>query len=57
MSLQNIIYIKNYPETRISRTESVFCDIVGERNSEHEFVEFGWNLTIGQKEQESSRMG
>ena len=34
-----------------------FCDIVGERNSEHGFLELGWNLTMGQKEQELSRMG
>ena len=30
---------------------------VGERNSEHGFFELRWHLTIGQKEQESSRMG
>jgi len=30
---------------------------VGERNSEHGFFEFGWNLTTGQNGQESSKMG
>ena len=29
---------------------------VGERNSEHGFFELRWNLPIGQKEQEPSRM-
>ena len=47
MSLQNAVHDTNHPETRTSRIESVLCDIVGERNSEHGFVELGWNLTIG----------
>ena len=52
VSLQNAVYDTSHPETRTSRIESVLCAIVGERNSEHGFVELGWNLTIGQKEQE-----
>jgi hypothetical protein len=32
---------KNHPEIRTSRIESVLCDIVGERNSEHIFFQFG----------------
>ena len=35
---------------------SNLCFVV-ERNSEHGFFQLGWNLTIGQKEQERSRMG
>ena len=50
---KNAVRDKSHPETRTSRIESVLCDIVGERNSEHGFVELGWNLTIGQKEQET----
>ena len=57
VSLQNAVHDKSHPETRTSRIESVLCDIVGERNSEHGFVELAWNLTIGEKEQELSRMG
>jgi hypothetical protein len=57
VSLQNAVHDKSHPETRTSRIESVLCDIVGERNSEHGFFELRWNLTIGQKEQESSRIG
>ena len=57
VSLQNPVHDTSHPETRTSRIEPVLCDIVGERNSEHGFVELGWNLTIGQKEQEPSRMG
>ena len=49
VSLQNVAYDTSHPETRTSRIESVFCNIVGKRNSEHGFVEFGWNLIIGQK--------
>ena len=55
--LQNAVRDTSHPETRTSRIESVFCDIVGERNSEHGFFELRWNLTTGQKKQESSRMG
>ena len=55
--LQNAVRDTSHPETRTSRIEPVFCDIVGERNSEHGFVELGWNLTIRQKGQEPSRMG
>ena len=36
-----VCHYKMHPETRRSRIESVLCDIVGERNSEHGFVEFG----------------
>ena len=57
VSLQNAVHDTSHPETRTSRIESVLCDIVGERNSENGFFELRWNLTIGQKEQESSRMG
>ena len=56
VSLQNAVHDTSHPETMTSRIESVLCDIVGERNSEHGFVELGWNLIIGQKEQEPSRM-
>ena len=55
--LQNAIHNTNHPETRTSRIESVFCNIVGKKNSEHGFIELGRNLTMGQKEQEPSRMG
>ena len=37
--LQNAVHDKNHPEIRTSRIEFVFCDIVGERNSEHGFFE------------------
>ena len=37
--LQNTVHDTSHPETRTSRIESVLCDIVGERNSEHGFVE------------------
>ena len=37
--LQNAVRDKSHPETRTSRIESVLCDIVGERNSEHGFFE------------------
>ena len=39
VSLQNAVHDKSHPETRTSRIESVLCDIVGERNSEHGFFE------------------
>ena len=41
VSLQNAVHDTSHPETRTSRIESVLCDIVGERNSEHGFVELG----------------
>ena len=41
VSLLNAVHDKSHPETRTSRIESVLCDIVGERNSEHGFVELG----------------
>ena len=41
VSLQNAVRDTSHPETRISRIESVLCDIVDERNSEHGFVELG----------------
>ena len=41
VSLQNVAYDTSHPETRTSRIESVFCNIVGKRNSEYGFVEFG----------------
>jgi len=37
--LQNAVHDTSHPETRTSRIEPVLCDIVGERNSEHGFVE------------------
>ena len=37
--LQNLVHDTSHPETRTSRIESVLCDIVGERNSEHGFFE------------------
>ena len=37
--VQNAVHDKSHPETTTSRIESVFCDIVGERNSEHGFFE------------------
>ena len=39
--LQNAVHNTNHPETRTSRIESVFCNIVGKKNSEHGFIEFG----------------
>ena len=45
-SLQNAVRDTSHPQTRTSRIESVLCDIVGERNSEHGFVELGWNSII-----------
>ena len=39
VSLQNAVHDTSHPETRTSRIESVLCDIVGERNSEHGFFE------------------
>ena len=39
VSLQDAVHDTSHPETRTSRIESVLCDIVGERNSEHGFVE------------------
>ena len=39
--LQNAMHDTSHPETRTSRIEPVLCDIVGERNSEHGFVELG----------------
>ena len=41
VSLQNAVHDTSHPETRTSRIESVLCDIVDERNSEHGFVELG----------------
>ena len=41
VSLQNAVHDTSHPETRTSRIESVLCDIVGGRNSEHGFVELG----------------
>jgi len=41
VSLQNAVRDTSHTETRISRIESVLCDIVDERNSEHGFVELG----------------
>ena len=41
VSLQNAVRDTSHPETRTSRIEPVLCDIVGERNSEHGFVELG----------------
>ena len=41
VSLQNAVHDTRHPETRTSRIESVLCDIVGGRNSEHGFVELG----------------
>ena len=41
VSLQNAVHDTRHPETTTSRIEFVFCDIVGEGNSEHGFVELG----------------
>ena len=54
MLLQNAVHDKVIQ--KLGHHASDLC-FVGERNSEHGFFELGGNLTIGQKEQESSRMG
>ena len=41
VSLLNAMHDKSHPETKTSRIESVLCDTVGERSSEHGFVELG----------------
>ena len=37
--LHNAVHDTSHPETRTSRIESVLCDMVGERSSEHGFFE------------------